>query len=329
MDTTLVQIQDLQVVFELQQGPLKALCGITFDICAGEIFGLVGESGCGKSMTGLSMLRLVPAPGKITAGEILFQGEDLVTKSETEMRRIRWESIATIFQDPTTSLNPVFQIGTQLVHVLRQHHKITKKAAREQVLRSLDSVGLPDIERIFGSYPHQLSGGMQQRVMIAMALVCRPTLLIADEPTTALDVTIQAQILKLLRELRDSMGITIMMITHDLGVIAELCDRVAVLYAGRVVEISPTEALFDNPHHPYTQGLIAAIPQPGRRGEPLTAIPGTVPSNPGAVRGCPFASRCPHTFDRCRTESPPLYALTGDHSSACYLSEKGESIEKV
>ncbi len=323
MSSALLSITDLEVSFKTQQETLRVLCGVTFDIHEGEIFGLVGELGCGKSVTGLSTLRLVPAPGRIVGGAISFRGENLLEKSDAEMRQMRGSAIAAIFQDPTTSLNPVFKVGTQLIDVLRQHHQIKRQEAHEQVIEALRSVGLPDTERIFGAYPHELSGGMQQRVMIAMALVCRPALLIADEPTTALDVTIQAQILWLLRQLRDERKISIMLITHDLGVVAELCDRVAVMYAGRVVEIGTVSELLTHPRHPYTQGLIAAIPGSTSKGQRLAAIPGTVPRNPGAVVGCAFASRCPHVFERCRSDVPPLCPVEVGHDSACFLAEGG------
>jgi peptide/nickel transport system ATP-binding protein len=324
MNSSLLQVQDLHVTFETRREQLQVLCGVSFEMREGEIFGLVGESGCGKSMTGLSILRLIPSPGRITAGQIVLRGENLLEKSEAGMRSVRGAAVAAIFQDPTSSLNPVFQIGAQLVDVLHQHQTISKAAARQQVISTLEAVGLPDVERIYKAYPHELSGGMQQRVMIAMALVCRPALLIADEPTTALDVTIQAQILQLLRDLRDSTGISILLITHDLGVVAQMCDRVAVLYAGRVVEMGSTSALFNAPQHPYTQSLLAAIPTPAQRGRPLAAIQGKVPHNPGALIGCAFAERCPVVFERCRTEQPALLQVEPHHTSACLRHETGE-----
>jgi len=315
----LLIVDDLHVTFQTERGRLQAVCGVSFDIQPGEIFGLVGETGCGKSLTGLSLLRMVPRPGRITSGRITFKDKDLLSKSEAEMQHIRGADIAMIFQDPTTSLNPVFQVGVQISRVLIQHRGQTRKDAYQEVLRMLTAVGLPDVKRIYHSYPHELSGGMQQRVMIAMALVCQPSLIIADEPTTALDVTIQAQILRLLRELRDQMGIAILLITHNLGVVASMCDRVAVLYAGRVVERGPSAAIFEQPQHPYTQGLIAAIPEPEKRGKPLIAIPGTVPPNPGAVVGCAFASRCPVAYEPCWFEQPGLFDVTTRHTAACLL----------
>lgn len=317
----ILSVQDLEVVFKTSRGNLQALCGVSFDVQQGEIFGIVGESGCGKSVTSLAIMRLISKPGKITSGAIHFAGEDLLTKPRRAMRRARGDDLAMIFQDPLSSLNPVFNVGEQLTRVLRLHQGRSGAEARTQVLDALDSVGLPDPKRIMRAYPHELSGGQQQRVMIAMALACKPKLLIADEPTTALDVTIQAQILRLLRHLRDDFGITIILITHDMGVVSATCDRVAVFYAGRVVEIGETRTLFDHPQHPYTQGLMSAIPQPHQKGQQLAAIPGMVPGNPGAVRGCAFAPRCPHVFERCHTETPPLYA-EGNHMNACFLSEE-------
>ena len=323
MTMALVEVRDLHVEFRTQRGTLKALCGVSFALEPGEIFGLVGETGCGKSITGLAILGMVPKPGRITSGDVRFQGESLLDKPDAEMRQLRGAAIAPIFQDPSTALNPIFTIGSQIVEVLRQHRPVSKAEARAEVLKTLRDVGLPDVERLFHAYPHELSGGMQQRAMVAMALVCQPRLIIADEPTTALDATIQAQILRLLRDLRDRLGIAVLLITHDLGVIAQMCDRVAVLYAGRVVETGATDALLTKPSHPYTQGLIAAVPQPGRRGERLTAIPGTVPSNPGRVVGCTFAPRCPHAFERCFVEQPPTYPVSAGHSAACFLLEDG------
>ena len=317
-----LQVENLRVTFATPREQLQALCGVSFDVREGEIFGLVGESGCGKSVTGLSLLRLVPPPGAITGGEIRFRGDNLLARSEREMQAIRGASIAMIFQDPTSSLNPVFQIGSQLSDVLRQHQAVSKAEARSSVLRTFEAVGLPDAQRVYRSYPHELSGGMQQRVMIAMALLCSPALLIADEPTTALDVTIQAQILWLLRDLRARTGIAILLITHDLGVVREVCDRVAVMYAGQVVESCSTEALFAAPRHPYTQGLMAATPSATPRGQRLQAIPGVVPANPGRITGCPFASRCAFVMERCRVEMPRFQMVDTGHYAACHLLDE-------
>ena len=317
-----LQVENLRVTFATPREQLQALCGVSFDVREGEIYGLVGESGCGKSVTGLSVLRLVPPPGAIAGGEIRFRGDNLLTRSEREMQAIRGASIAMIFQDPTSSLNPVFQIGSQLSDVLRQHQAVSKAEARSSVLQTFEAVGLPDAQRVYRSYPHELSGGMQQRVMIAMALLCSPALLIADEPTTALDVTIQAQILWLLRDLRARTGIAILLITHDLGVVREVCDRVAVMYAGQVVESCSTEALFAAPRHPYTQGLMAATPSATPRGQRLQAIPGVVPANPGRITGCPFASRCAFVMERCRVEMPRFQMVDTGHYAACHLLDE-------
>jgi peptide/nickel transport system ATP-binding protein len=329
----LLEIDDLHIAFDTARGKLRVVNGISMTVNEGEIFGLVGESGCGKSITSLSILQLIPKPGKVTQGSIRFRGEDLLKKSQREMRKIRGGKIAMIFQDPYTSLNPVFRVGKQLGDVAQLHLNINSKEAKKRILVMLDSVGLPDVERVYKSYPHELSGGQQQRVMIAMALMSEPDLIIADEPTTALDVTIQAQILRLLRDLSNELGISVLLITHDLGVISEVCDRVTVLYAGSVVETAPTETLLSNPQHPYTQGLLAAIPQHGQRGQVLQAITGTVPANPGAISGCVFASRCPHIFDGCETNKPSLYNIhkhfthdfAGEHRSACFLLEEADN----
>jgi len=328
----LLQVENLQVQFRTSRGTLQALSGISFDVMPGEVFGLVGETGCGKTVTGLAVLRLVPRPGRITGGRVLFRGDDLLRKPEHEMQQTRGGQISMIFQDPSSSLNPVFTVGSQIVRVIRQHQRGTQRDAMRRAIEALDSVGLPDVQRLMASYPHELSGGMQQRMMIAMALSCRPALLIADEPTTALDVTIKAQILGLLKELRGRFNLAILLIAHDLGVVAETCDRLAVLYAGHVVETSRTADIFAAPLHPYTRGLMNAIPRRTNRGQPLTAIRGTVPSNPGTLAGCPFESRCDFAFDRCRAERPPLLQPTDrqqmgeSHLSACWLhqSEVGD-----
>ncbi len=318
--TPLLEVENLHIAFDTPRGELRVVNGVDFSIEPGEIFGIVGESGCGKSVTALAILQLIPTPGRIAHGAIRYRSENLLDKSGREMRQIRGGDIAMIFQDPFTSLNPVFRIGQQLSTVLRHHSDLNKHDARERILAMLDSVGLPDVARIFDSYPHELSGGQQQRVMIAMALISEPDLLIADEPTTALDVTIQAQILRLLRELCAETGVSVLLITHDLGVVSEICDRSAVFYGGTVVETAPTAQLLASPQHPYTQGLLAAIPDSTRKGQQLAAIEGTVPANPGAIPGCVFASRCPHVFERCHTEKPPNYR-DGDHLSACFLNE--------
>jgi oligopeptide/dipeptide ABC transporter ATP-binding protein len=320
--TALMEVRDLYLEFKTARGRLKALNGITFDVQPGEVFGLVGETGCGKTVTGLSILRLLPRSAVITHGSIRLGETDLLNLAPGQIEAVRGRQIAMIFQDPSTSLNPVFTVGAQIRRVIRQHLAISREEEIEQTRKVLAGVGLPDVDRIMGSYPHQLSGGMQQRVMIAMALSCNPRLLIADEPTTALDVTIQAQILKLLRELQKTFGVSVILITHNLGVIAQTCDRLAVLYGGRVVESGPTEDIFTAPCHPYTIGLMNAIPHPGDRGKRMAAIGGTVPSNPGAMPGCAFAPRCPAAFQRCTVETPFAYPVGTGHTCACFLAEK-------
>jgi peptide/nickel transport system ATP-binding protein len=322
--SAMLDVRDLRLEFKTSRGNLKALNGITFEVHSGEVFGLVGETGCGKTVTGLSILRLLPRSAAITGGQVLFEGTDLLRLPQKEIESLRGRRIAMIFQDPSTSLNPVFTIGAQIERVIRQHMPVSKSQAGEKTRAVLAAVGLPDVERIMGSYPHQLSGGMQQRVMIAMALSCSPRLLIADEPTTSLDVTIQAQILKLLRDLQKTFDVSIILITHNLGVIAQTCDRLAVLYGGRVAEIGLTGEIFNHPQHPYTRGLMGAIPTAEARGKKMSTIPGTVPSNPGAMTGCTFAPRCEFAMGRCTLETPPLYPLGGKHASACFLAEGGQ-----
>ena len=320
----LLSVKDLHLEFRTSRGILNALNGIEFDVWRGEFFGLVGETGCGKTVTGLSVLRLLPRSAKITKGEIHFNDENLLALSQSEMQQVRGGRIAMIFQDPSSSLNPVFTIGSQMLRVIRQHLKLDEKQARTQAEEMLAAVGLPDVKRVMSSYPHQLSGGQQQRVMIAMALSCKPRLLIADEPTTALDVTIQAQILRLLRDLQNQFDFSMILITHNLGVVAQTCDRLAVLYAGRVAESGITREIFTNPQHPYTRGLMNAIPKPGSRGKAMAAIPGSVPSNPGALTGCPFAPRCEFAFDRCRSEVPGMFEVGEQHYAACFLAEESK-----
>lgn len=320
--SALLEVRDLYLEFKTSRGQLKALNGITFSVQPGEVFGLVGETGCGKTVTGLSILRLLPRSASITKGEIILEGENLLNISRSEIEKVRGNKIAMIFQDPSTSLNPVFSIGEQIQRVIRSHMTLTRKQAHEKARDTLAAVGLPDVNRILDSYPHELSGGMQQRVMIAMALSCSPRLLIADEPTTALDVTIQAQILTLLKDLQKKLDVSVILITHNLGVIAQTCDRLAVLYGGRVTEIGSVQEIFNLPHHPYTQGLMSAIPRPDKRGRKMATIPGTVPSNPGALTGCAFAPRCRFVMDRCRLETPGLFVINGNHMSACFLAEE-------
>jgi peptide/nickel transport system ATP-binding protein len=323
--STLLEVKDLNLEFKTERGILKALSGVSFDVYTRETFGLVGETGCGKTVTGLSILRLLPRSAKITKGEIVFNDRNLLTLSNAEMESIRGGDIAMIFQDPSSSLNPVFTIGSQMERVLRQHKGMNKKEAADRAAQMLAAVGLPDIKRMLAAYPHQLSGGQQQRVMIAMALSCEPRLLIADEPTTALDVTIQAQILRLLRELQEQFDFSVILVTHNLGVVAQTCDRLAVLYAGRVAEVGTTRDIFNDPRHPYTRGLMNAIPKPGSRGKKMAAIAGTVPSNPGAMQGCAFAPRCEFTFGRCTESAPALVNINEIHRASCFLVEQGQS----
>lgn len=319
--TTLLEVQNLHLEFKTERGTLKALNGISFDVRTREVFGLVGETGCGKTVTGLSILRLLPRSAQIKNGSIKFWDKNLLDLPAREIEAIRGNDIAMIFQDPSSSLNPVFTIGSQMERVLRQHKGMKGKAASERAAQMLNAVGLPDVKRMLSAYPHQLSGGQQQRVMIAMALSCEPRLLIADEPTTALDVTIQAQILRLLRDLQTQFDFSVILITHNLGVVAQTCDRLAVLYAGRVAEIGSTNDIFNNPQHPYTRGLMNAIPKPGSRGKKMQAIPGTVPSNPGAMLGCPFAPRCEFAFERCHSQTPSLLNVSDGHLASCFLAD--------
>jgi peptide/nickel transport system ATP-binding protein len=317
MAEPLLSVQDLKTAFHTDEGTVRAVDGVSFDLRDGQTLGIVGESGCGKSVTSLSIMRLVPdPPGVIERGRILFQGGDLLKLSEREMRRLRGNRISMIFQEPMTSLNPVHRVGRQIAEAVRLHRGVSRKEARERAVEMLDLVGIPAPRERVDAYPHELSGGMRQRVVIAMALACEPKLLIADEPTTALDVTIQAQILELLGRLKEEMGMSIVFITHDLGVVAELCDEVVVMYAGTVVERAPTRALYRDPLHPYTKGLLASVPgfgeaaaqAPGEKRR-LPTIPGMVPDLRHLPRGCRYQDRCPLVEDRCREAEPPLVAL--------------------
>ncbi|WP_075980257.1 ABC transporter ATP-binding protein [Bacillus massilinigeriensis] len=320
-----LDVKQLRTSFFSNDGEVPAVDKISFSVKKGEILGIVGESGCGKSVTSLSIMKLIPQPpGKIVGGEILLNGEDIVNASEKRMREIRGNDIAMIFQEPMTSLNPLFTIGNQLIEAINIHKRIGKKEAFERAVEMLKLVGLPRAEQIMKEYPHQLSGGMRQRVMIAMALSCSPKVLIADEPTTALDVTIQAQILSLMKELNERLGTAIIMITHDLGVVAELCERVIVMYAGKVVEEATVHDIFKNPKHPYTIGLLKSIPDISEKRERLYSIPGNVPK-PGTIKtGCRFADRCEFVQERCRLNTPPLYkADDSDQYVRCFLHETG------
>ena len=316
--TPLIEIRDLRTWFHTDAGVAKAVDGVSFGIGRGETVGLVGESGSGKSVTSLSILRLVDPPGRIESGTIPFDGQDLLKLSKRAMRSIRGARISMIFQEPMTSLNPVFTIGYQIMEAIRLHQKKDGDEAREIAVEMLQRVGIGNPERRVDEYPHQLSGGMKQRAMIAMALVCRPALLIADEPTTALDVTIQAQILDLIRELQKQLGMSVLLITHDLGVVAETADRVAVMYAGRIVEEAEVHELFANPKHPYTTALFRSLPSVTGRKARLEVIPGQVPSPMRFPTGCRFHPRCPLATDRCRNEYPPFEEKAPGHCAACW-----------
>jgi oligopeptide/dipeptide ABC transporter ATP-binding protein len=318
----LLDVEDLVTSFYTRDGVVRAVSGISFHVDRGEVLGLVGESGCGKSVTSLSIMRLVAKPGRIERGAIRFQGRDLLALSGDEMRGVRGERIAMIFQQPTSSLNPVWQAGRQIAEVLEIHRGMKRKAATSRALELLRMVGIPDPERRLRAYPHELSGGMAQRIMIAMALACEPELLIADEPTTALDVTIQAQILDLMRHLRQETGTAIILITHDLGVVAEMCDRVAVMYAGEIVEQTDVHTLFARPSHPYTRGLIGSIPVPGVIRDSLEVIPGNVPNLIDLPPACRFAPRCRIRVDEavagCTEIHPELRVLAAGHDVRCF-----------
>lgn len=327
MTEKLLEINDLHTYFFTDSGKIPAVDGVSLHINRGEVLGVVGESGCGKSVTSLSVMRLIPSPpGKIVSGSILFKGEDLTKVPEKRMRSLRGNEIAMIFQEPMTSLNPVYTIGEQIEEVVRLHLKYDRKRTRSHVIEMLQKVGIPRAAEIVDEYPHQLSGGMRQRVMIAMAMSCQPQLLIADEPTTALDVTIQAQILDLMRALNKDTGAAIMLITHDLGVVAEMCDRVVVMYAGKVVEEGDVRSIFHHPKHPYTEGLIKSIPNLNENMERLYSIPGNVPIPGSMTKGCLFAPRCEHATDKCWQETPPLFEVQGEgenvHKSRCWLHEE-------
>jgi oligopeptide/dipeptide ABC transporter ATP-binding protein len=314
----LLEIRSLTTWFFTEDGVVRAVEDVNLEILPGEIVSLVGESGCGKSVTGLSLLRLIPIPpGKILKGELLFEGRDLLGLEEKEMEKVRGNDISMIFQEPMTSLNPVFTIGDQIMEALQLHQNLDKKEARKKAIEMLDRVRIPSPEVRIDSYPHQLSGGMRQRAMIAMALSCQPKLLIADEPTTALDVTIQAQVLRLLKEIQREMGMSVMLITHDLGVVSEIADRVAVMYAGRIVESGPIEAIFSEMRHPYTRGLLESIPQLEEKRKRLNAIPGQVPNPMNLPGGCKFHPRCHLMIDDCKKEEPPLFQVNENHFSRC------------
>ncbi len=331
----ILQVENLRTYFHTDAGLARAVDGVSFHVNPGETLGIVGESGSGKSVTSLSVMRLIPRPpGRIEPGSrILFRGadgvEDLAAASEARMRHIRGNDIAMIFQEPMTSLNPVFTVGAQIIESLRLHQKLNKRDARDRAIEMLRLVGIPIPEQRVDEYPHQLSGGMRQRVMIAMALACDPKLLIADEPTTALDVTIQAQILELLNRLQEELGMSIILITHDLGVVAETCDRVIVMYGGQVFEEGPVDDVFHDPQNPYTEGLLRSIPRLGQGGGRLAVIPGLVPSPTAWPAGCRFHARCPYGWEKGEHEEPPLFDIGPGRRNKCWLVEHPERREQV
>jgi len=319
----LLEVKDLVTVFHTEDGDVRAVDGVSFDVGRGEVVGLVGESGCGKSVTALSIMRLLPEPqGEIVQGEVLFEGRDLLKLSGKEMRKVRGNEISIIFQEPLSSLNPVFTCGEQIREAIALHKKLGRKESRERAIEMLRLVRIPDPEKRYSSYPHQLSGGMRQRVMIAMALSCDPKLLIADEPSTALDVSVQAQILELLSELREKLGMAVLLITHDLAVVSQMAERVVVMYAGKVVEEATIGELYSSPSHPYTRGLFEALPKVDEaRRDRLNAIPGYVPDPLHLPSGCRFSDRCSVVMERCYREEPPLFEIKDGHFSRCWLNE--------
>jgi len=328
-----LEVRELRTWFHTRHGVARAVDGVDFAVNKGEVLCIVGESGCGKSVTALSVMRLIPPPGRIESGELLLEGRDLLTLSAEEMAELRGERVSMIFQDPTSSLNPVFEVGAQISEVYEIHRAMSRKAGETRAVEMLEKVGIPDAARRAKAYPHEMSGGMAQRVMIAMALACEPRLLIADEPTTALDVTIQAQILDLMRDLQRETGTAVVLITHDLGVVAEMADRVAVMYAGEIVEEADARTLFEDAKHPYTRDLLGSIPVLGRRQNALAVIPGTVPNLIDLPVGCRFASRCrarvEHGLTICTERKPDLVSVAPGHKARCWLhpSENDENGE--
>jgi len=327
MSKPLLELRNLRTEFHTEEGIIPALNDVSFSLDSGETLGIVGESGCGKSVTALSIMGLLPYSGKIRSGSIHFKGQDLLQKSEKEMRGIRGKEISMIFQEPMTSLNPVYTIGNQLVEAIMIHQKIDKQTAMKKAVEALRMVRIPSPEKRVKEYPHQLSGGMRQRVMIAMSLACNPQVLIADEPTTALDVTIQAQILKIMGALKDELGTAIILITHDLGVVAEMAQRVLVMYGGKVVEQGLVEAIFENPLHPYTEGLLKSIPSVDQDKEKLHVIKGSVPHPLRLPKGCSFNPRCPYAIDLCREKAPELTETESNHFVRCWLRMPEEVTE--
>lgn len=316
-ENPLLSVRNLYTQFDTDEDKVRAADGVSFEIEEGEILGLVGESGCGKSATSRSLMNLIQSPGRVVEGEVLLHGEDLLRKSKEELRKIRGNDVSMIFQEPRSALNPVFDVGWQVGEPLRVHEDLSKAASRSRAVELMHRIGIPSAEERIDDYPHQFSGGMCQRAMIAMALACQPDLLIADEPTTGLDVTIQAQILDLIQELNTEMGMAVLLITHDLGVVAELCDRVAVMYAGRIVEYADVEDVFTDPRHPYTAGLVGCVPDPRKSGKDLRSIGGEVPDLSDPPEGCNYAPRCPYAVEDCHEIDPRLREVADDHFSAC------------
>ncbi|MFZ7944149.1 ABC transporter ATP-binding protein [Neobacillus sp. 19] len=319
----ILQVKDLYVSFSTYGGEVNAVRGVSFDLHKGETLAIVGESGCGKSVTSQSIMRLIPTPpGRITGGEVLFQGMDLMKLKEPELRKLRGANISMIFQDPMTALNPTMTIGEQIMEGIIQHEKVTRGKAKEAAIEMLTLVGIPSPEQRLKQYPHQFSGGMRQRIVIAMALVCQPDVLIADEPTTALDVTIQAQILELFRDIQKKTGVSIILITHDLGVVAQVADRVAVMYAGKIVELGTRREIFYQPQHPYTKGLLQSVPRLDMEKEELVPIPGTPPDLFSPPVGCAFSARCPYVMEVCDKAYPFKTHLSSNHQVDCWLQDE-------
>ena len=319
MTEVILSVEDLRVSFPTPNGELSAVRGVSFSVKEGQVFGIVGESGCGKTVTGRAIMRLVPSPGKITGSRIQYRHSDILNCAESDMRALRGRRIAMVFQDPSAALNPLFTIGAQISAIIRQHRIATGKAVRLRAIDLLAELELPSPTEIFDSYPHQLSGGMQQRVMLSMALAAEPDLIIADEATTALDVTIQAQILELLSKLQRERGLTLIFITHDLGLVAEICDHIAVLYMGKIVEEGNPNSIFHSTRHPYTKGLLAALPGSQTLGKSLKVIPGSVPSSTTQFTGCSFANRCESVMADCHMVEPTDVLFSADHRVACHL----------
>jgi peptide/nickel transport system ATP-binding protein len=320
LDEPVLRIRDLRIEFKTPGRHTTAVAGVDLDVAEGEIVGVVGETGCGKSVTGMSVLGLLPDTARVSAAQLSLLGQDLLHYSESDFRQVRGSQVAMVFQNPAASFNPVFTIGSQMRSVLREHDGIKGRAADERIVKMLQACAMPDPDRVRAAYPHQLSGGMLQRAMLAMSLLCKPRLLIADEPTTALDVTIAAQILELILGLKREMGFSVLFITHDLGVVRRVCTRVAVLYAGRVVETAETARLFEAPQHPYTRGLIAAVPRTHRGAGALAIIPGSVPPDPGIIEGCAFRERCSLAIERCASERPVLRSIRPGQEAACHVA---------